>query len=113
MPFHRLLLFGLLTYCAFAQTFVGNLAGIATDSSGALLPNAILKLDSPSTGLSRSALSSAKGEYLFVDLPVGIYTLTVTAQGFQTKKIDHIEIAISKTTNLNVQVARGSNAVDR
>ena len=79
MPFYRLLLFGLFTYCAFAQTFVGNLAGLLTDSSGALLPNAILKLESPSTGLARSALSTAKGEFLFVDLPVGLYTLTVSA----------------------------------
>src|ERR1700733_13905323 len=99
----RLLLVSLLTLSAFAQTFVGNLAGIATDSSGALLPGAILKLESPTTGLTRSALSSAKGEYLFVDLPVGFYTLTVAAEGFQTRKIDHIEIAVSKTTNLNVQ----------
>ena len=74
MPLHRLLLFVLLTYCAFAQTFVGNLAGIATDPSGALLPGAILKLSSASTGLTRSALSSGKGDYLFVDLPVGIYS---------------------------------------
>jgi hypothetical protein len=104
MPLYRLLLFGLLTYCACAQTFVGNLAGLLTDSSGALLPNAILRLESPSTGLARSALSTAKGEFLLPDLPVGFYTLTVSAQGFQTKKIERIEIAISKTTNLNVQV---------
>src|SRR5215475_397071 len=104
MPFHRLLLFGLFACCVFAQTFVGNLAGLVTDSSGALLPGAILKLESPSTGLARSVLSTAKGEFLFADLPVGFYALTVSAQGFQTKKIDQIEIAISKTTNLNVQV---------
>lgn len=100
----RFLLFSLFTVSAFAQAFVGNLAGITTDASGALLPNAVLKLVSPSTGLSRSTLSSAKGDYLFVDLPVGLYSLTVSAGGFQTKKIDQIEIAISKTTNLNVQV---------
>ena len=100
----RFALLGALACSAFAQTFVGNLAGIATDPSGALLPGAILKLNSASTGLTRAAISSAKGDFLFVDLPVGMYTLTVTAAGFQTKKIDSIEIALSKTTNLNVQV---------
>src|ERR1700733_10522180 len=101
MFFSRLPLAALLATTAFAQTFNGNLAGIATDASGAVLPSATLKLDSPSTGLTRTATSSADGEYLFADLPVGIYTLTVSAAGFQTKKIDGIEVAVSKTTNLN------------
>jgi hypothetical protein len=105
MNLTRLALAGLFAFSACAQTFVGNLAGITTDSSGALLPNAVLKLESPSTGLTRAAISSAKGEYLFVDLPVGAYTLTVSASGFQSKKIDKIDIAISKTTNLNVQMS--------
>ncbi|MGD1096194.1 MAG: carboxypeptidase-like regulatory domain-containing protein [Bryobacteraceae bacterium] len=101
----RLALVGLLTFSAFGQNFRGNLAGIATDASGAALPGATLQLNSPSTGLTLSATSSANGDYLFVDLPVGLYTLTVSAAGFQTKKIDNVEIAISKTTNLNIQVA--------
>lgn len=95
----------LLVTSAFAQTFNGNLAGIATDPSGAVLPGAALKLDSPSTGLARATTSSANGDYLFADLPVGLYTLTVSASGFQTRKIENIEVAVSKTTSLNVQVA--------
>ncbi len=110
MFFIRLPLATLLVTTAFAQTFNGNLTGIATDASGAVLPSATLKLDSPSTGLTRTATSSANGDYLFADLPVGIYALTVSAAGFQTKKIDGIEIAVSKTTNLNVQVAVAQQA---
>jgi len=110
MFFRRLLLAALLVTSAFAQTFNGNLTGIATDASGAVLPGATIKLDSPSTGLTRTTTSSADGGYLFADLPVGIYTLTVSASGFQTKKIDGIEIAVSKTTNLNVQVAVAQQA---
>ena len=104
MILNRFLQLSLLACSAYAQTFVGNLAGIATDASSALLPSAVVKLESESTGLTRAEFSSAKGEYLFVDVPGGVYTLTVSAAGFETKKIDTIEIAISKTTNLNVQV---------
>jgi hypothetical protein len=100
----RLALVVFLAAGVFAQSFRGNLAGTTTDASGAALPGASLQLDSPSTGLSRTDKSSASGNFLFADLPVGIYTLTVSAPGFQTKKIDSIEIAISLTTNLNVQV---------
>src|SRR5579863_324129 len=104
MLFSRLLLVVFVATTAFAQTFLGNLAGTATDSSAASLSGAVVKLDSPSTGLTRSTVSSANGDFLFVDLPVGIYTLTVSSSGFATKKIDAVEIAVSKTTNINVSL---------
>ena len=101
---NRCALVGVLAFTAFAQNFRGNLAGIVTDPSGAVLTEATLQLDSPSTGLARSTLSSANGDFLFADLPVGIYTLTVSAQGFQTKKVDRVEVAVSKTTNITVSL---------
>ena len=104
MLFSRLLVVGLMATTAFAQTFLGNLAGTATDSSGASLSGAVVKLDSPSTGLARSTVSSANGDFLIVDLPVGIYTLTVSNPGFATQKIEALEIAVSKTTNVNVSL---------
>ena len=81
MFFSRLLPAVILVTSVFAQTFNGNLTGIATDPSGAALPGATFKLDSPSTGLTRITTSSANGNYLLADLPVGIYTLTVSAPG--------------------------------
>lgn len=104
MTFARLALASLMCFTAFAQNFRGNLAGIATDTSGAVLPDAVLKLENPSTGLSRTGLTSPNGDFLFADLPVGIYALEVSAAGFQTKKIGNIEIAVSKTTNITVSL---------
>lgn len=105
MTFLRLTLVSLFCFAASAQNFRGNLAGTAMDTSGAVLPGATLKLESPSTGLTRSAISSANGDFLFPDLPVGVYNLSVSAPGFQTKKIGDIEIAVSKTTDITVSLA--------
>lgn len=102
LAFVRTIGIAFLTTGAFTQTFNGNLTGLATDPSGAAVPNASLKLDSPSTGLTRTTTSSANGDYLFADLPVGVYTLSVSAPGFQTTKVDGIEIAVSRTTNVTV-----------
>ena len=99
----RSLLF-LLALKAIGQTFQGSLAGIVTDASNAAIPAATIRLESTTNGLRRSALSTTSGIYLFPELPVGIYTLTVTAKGFQDKKVDNIEIAVSKTTDLNVRL---------
>ncbi len=114
MLFSRLLLFTVLTTAAFAQTFLGSLSGTAADASGAAVPGAIVKLDSPSTGLTRSAVSAANGGFLFADLPVGVYSLTVSSAGFETKKVDAVEIAVSKITDITVTlgVARQQSTVE-
>ena len=110
----RISLIALLASGLFGQAFRGNLDGIVTDASGAVLPGATVQLSNPSTGSSQTATSGSNGSYLFPELAVGVYSLTVTASGFQTKKIDNIEIAVSKTTDLNVQmgVAQQTSTVE-
>ena len=113
MLFYRLLLFTAFTTAAFAQTFLGSLSGIASDASGAAVPGAIVKLDSPSTGLTRSAdFVREMATFSSSDLPVGVYTLTVSSAGFETQKIDAVEIAVSKTTNINVSLGVARAAID-
>src|SRR5215472_17098737 len=86
------------------QTFRGSIAGVVTDASGAAIPGAGVKLDSPSTGLSHAVATNAQGRYAFPDLPVGTYTLTVSQTGFEAKKFDRVEVAVSRITNLGVQL---------
>lgn len=87
-----------------AQTFRGAISGVVTDSSGATIAGASVKLDSAATGLSRVATSNGQGEYLFADLPVGFYTVTMTQSGFESRKFDRVEVAVSRTTNLDVRL---------
>jgi hypothetical protein len=109
----RFLLF-LVALKAIGQTFQGSLAGIVTDGSNAAIPAATIRLETTTNGLRRSAVSTTSSIYLFPELPVGIYTLAVTAKGFQDKKVENIEIAVSKTTDLNVRldVSQVSASVD-
>jgi hypothetical protein len=87
-----------------AQTFRGSITGVVTDSSGAAIAGAAVTLKSPSTGLTRSAVTNSQGQYLFPDLAVGQYTITVLQAGFESRKIDNVEVAVSKTTNLDLQL---------
>jgi hypothetical protein len=87
-----------------AQTFRGSISGVISDASGATIAGAAVKLDNPSTGVSRATASNSQGEYLFADLPVGLYTITVTQSGFETRKFDRVEVAVSRTTNLDVKL---------
>jgi hypothetical protein len=104
----------MLAASAFAQTFRGDMSGIITDSSGAAVANAKVQVEDPATGLARSTLAGGSGEYLVAELPVGRYVLTVSMPGFEVKKIENIEIAVAKTTNINVTlgVATQQNIVE-
>jgi hypothetical protein len=104
MKIFRLLLFVILAAALHGQTFRGALSGTVSDSSGAALPESALKLENPSTGFTRGTTSTGNGDFFFADLPLGIYTLTVAHPGFEEKKVGNVEIAVSKTTNINVEL---------
>ena len=81
-----------------AQKITGDISGDVTDSSGAVLPNATVTVKSAATGLTRSATTTSSGSYRVTDLPIGAYTVGVSAQGFK---------------NMNQRVQVVSNAVVR
>ncbi|HEX4230061.1 MAG TPA: TonB-dependent receptor [Bryobacteraceae bacterium] len=87
------------------QTFRGNLSGIVTDSSGAALPNAAVKLEDPLTGFVRNTVTTGAGDFQFPDLPVAKYTLTVSNPGFSVEKIENVQVEVSKTTNIPVKLS--------
>jgi hypothetical protein len=97
-------LLALLAVSTFAQTFRGDLAGVVTDSSGAALSGAAVKVENAATGLSRATVTSGTGDFLVAELAPGIYQLTVTMPGFSVRKVDGIEISVAKTTNIPVQL---------
>src|SRR5262249_15309686 len=92
----------LLASTASAQTFRGGITGSISDPSGAAIPGASVQLVSEGTGLSRNQETTSTGDFTFSDLPVGFYTITVSKQGFQTRKLEKVEVAVGKVTSLPV-----------
>ncbi len=97
-------LVALLASGGFAQTFRGDIAGTVTDPSGAALVNAIIKLENPATGFSRALPTGANGNFLFAELPTGIYRIAASMPGFEVKEIGRIEVSVAKTTNIPIQL---------
>jgi len=107
----RLLLISLFVLTALgAQTFRGAIAGVVIDASDAAIPEAIVQAVNKATGLTRSTITTASGDFLIPDLPLGLYTVTVTKQGFQTLKTDNLEVAVSRTTNLTAKLSVAQQA---
>jgi hypothetical protein len=111
----RCTLFGLSilvssNHLADAQQTLGGILGTITDSSGAVVSSVKAELVSNTTGLTRSVLGKANGDFAFSDLPAGSYTLTFTHDGFDTSKYDGVIVQADRKTTLNVQLKVGSIA---
>src|SRR5580700_10518528 len=91
-----LLLLASLCMIANAQDPNGTLEGRITDPSSALVAGGDVNVTNPQTGLTRNAKSSGDGAFHFSNLPVGEYTLTVTAAGFARFSASSIRLDIGQ-----------------
>ncbi len=85
-----------------AQTFRGGINGTVTDKTGAAIANASVTAVQDGTGLTRSTLSSSAGEFLFQDLPLGSYGVTVSFNGFQAVRFDKVAVSAGTVYTLPV-----------
>jgi hypothetical protein len=88
-----------------AQTFRGGVSGVVSDGSGAAIAGASVRVTSNATGSVRSVETGKDGDFLVPELPLGFYTVEVAKTGFQTQKVNNVEVTVSKVTSLNLQVA--------
>ncbi|WP_231738065.1 carboxypeptidase-like regulatory domain-containing protein [Terracidiphilus gabretensis] len=94
----------LSTTLTLAQQTLGGITGSVSDASGGVIPNATVTVVSEQTSLTRTVKTNAEGEYNFVNLPIGTYTLTFTADGFDIQKSAHINVQADRTISLNAQL---------
>ena len=69
---------------AFAQVSTGSINGTVTDATGAVIPNAQIVLTNKATGDKRTITSNGSGNFTFAAVQTGDYSVTITADGFQT-----------------------------
>ena len=84
-----------------AQSTFGSVLGTVTESSGAVVPDAKVAILNKGTGVVKSTLTSRTGNYLFVNLDVGSYELSIEAPGFQTLKFSAFALSARETKRLD------------
>ena len=91
-----------------AQTVDTAIVGTVTDHSGAVVPGAKVTVTSVSTGIAKSAVTAATGEYTVNYLPPGSYNVAVTANGFTTTQQQGIVLQLSQQARVNFQLQVGA-----
>lgn len=90
-----------------AQQITGTVTGMATDPSGAVLPGVQVQLKNLRTNAVREAVTDASGAYSFPFLPAASYSLSATAQGFQTYQVDSFTLQVGQTARLDLALEIG------
>lgn len=79
----------------------GSVSGNVTDSSGAVIPNAQVTLISAAQGLTRSVKSNGSGEFIFNAVPVGTYTVKMSAAGFADFQANGVLVDADQNVRVN------------
>ena len=77
-----ILAISLFSLPGFAQ-YNGNIQGVVTDSSGAAISGATVRLRNADTNVSATDKTSESGNYRFSSLPPGNYVVSAEADRFQ------------------------------
>ena len=90
-----------------AQEFTGNIVGRITDASGALLPGVTVTLKSPAIQGVHTAVTDETGNYRFILLPPGVFSVTYELPGFKTfvREDVIVQVGVTTTINVNMEVA--------
>ena len=90
-----------------AQQTVGAITGEVTDPSGGVIVDATVTVLDEQTSLSRTVKTNGTGIYNVVNLPIGTYTLTFTAEGYTVQKTQHITVQADRTASVNASLKVG------
>ena len=93
-----------------AQTATtGQIAGVVTDPSGAVVVGAKVALTSDA-GVRRETQSGSNGRYAFPLLDPGAYRLEVSLSGFAPTKLEGITVQITESTVIDIALKVGGTA---
>ncbi len=102
----------LLFLCSlsWAQTGTTSVRGNVTDKTGAAIAAAKVTIDNAAQAVHRETQTDNSGEYHFLALPPGTYTLTVEKPGFRTSTASNLELLVNVAATSNVTLAVGTTA---
>jgi hypothetical protein len=102
-----------LSLTGHAQVVGGTISGTITDRTGAALPGVAVLVHNDETGNERRLTTGPDGRYSAPSIPVGVYTITATAKGFEPQHRKDIPLTVgqSESVDLSLGVTGASEIV--
>jgi hypothetical protein len=100
----------LLAAGLFAQTGTTSIRGVVLDKSGAAVVGARVVVENAGQALQRETRTDDSGEYKFLGLPPGTYSLTVEKEGFRKFELRGLDLLVNLPATRDVTLAVGAVA---
>ena len=88
-----------------AQVVGGTLSGMVTDPAGAAVSNAKVRILNTDTGLERRLTTDSDGRYSAPSIPIGLYTVEISAEGFTEARRTGISLSVGQSSAVNLQLS--------
>lgn len=98
---------------AHAQEDKAVLTGVVSDPAQAVIPGASIDVTNTAKGFSRRSATNQEGSYTIGGLPIGVYDLTITKEGFQQQRFPAVQLVVGqiRSVNAQLQVTTGSQQI--
>jgi hypothetical protein len=73
----------------------GRISGTVRDSSGAVIPKAVVTAENRDTGVTQKVTTNSTGAYSFPTLPVGRYDVEIDVAGFKPYRRESIAVDVN------------------
>jgi carboxypeptidase family protein/TonB-dependent receptor-like protein len=92
---------------AWGQGATGIITGNVSDASGAAIVGAKVTATNTGTGAKSGATTNETGSYRFVEMPPGMYTITVEANGFRKTVLTVQRLVVASTLRMDASLEVG------
>ena len=94
-----------LSGIAIAQTAAtGNIEGVVTDTTGAVLPGVTVVVKNTATNVTRELVTDDAGRYRANALQPGVYEVTSSLGGFQTATFGNLQVSVGQTLAADIKM---------
>ena len=83
------------------------ITGVVHDTAGGVIPGASVVVKSNATGTTFEAVTSSSGAYNVPSLSAGVYTVTVSLQGFKSTIVTDVRVQSGIPTTVNAVLTVG------
>ena len=93
-----------------AQDVTAGITGVVKDATGGIVPDVAVTAVNTGTQARYQATSNAEGAYTFRALPVGVYNLEASAQGFKKFEAQGIRLQVNEISRVDMTLDVGAAA---
>lgn len=91
-----------------AQVLYGSIVGNVKDASGGAVPQAAVTITNKETNQSREGTTDSTGDFTFLDVQTGTYSVKASKTGFKTYERTTVVVSLNTTTRLDATLEVGA-----